>query len=46
MFDWFAFIKDELFSDPEDCYKYNPEFFDRNEEFDCILKVADSVELH
>ena len=45
IFDWFAYIKDELFSDVDDCTRYSQEFFDSNEEYDCILKVADNVQL-
>lgn len=45
IFDWFAYIKDELFSDEDDCTKYNLAFFESNQEFDCILKVSDNVQL-
>ena len=45
LFEWFAFAKDELFSDSNDYSKYNLEFFDSNEDYDCILKVPNNVEL-
>ena len=45
IFDWFAYIKDELFSDVDDGTRYSQEFFDSNEEYDCILRVSDSVQL-
>ena len=38
-------MKDELFTDPNDCNKYSSDFFDSNEEYHCILKVSDNVEL-
>ena len=47
LFEWFAYAKDELFCDTEDCNKYSSEFFKTDhDEYDCILEVKDNIELH
>ena len=45
IYEWFTYIKDELFSDPEDFTKYSPKYFTSNEEYDCIIKVENNIEL-
>lgn len=46
IFDWFTFVKDELFADPTDINKYNPNFFSSTPDHPAILSVRDSSELN